>query len=667
MQGCKVTYDNTSAQIHDKDGNLLLVANKSDTDRLWLCDLGNLRSMNPPITSTSSLAQRFRSVQEQVNYLQLILRNRPTSTITRALRKNFIRAVDGWPTISSGKFERYAINIPAISAGNLRQLRHGTRSTRTATANFIDDDDTSDIDSISSDITDITDLPDELDDATPLNEREFDPTVAYIKIIDHGSSSDAKGPYRTPSIEGHQYDFVTVYDNFIHVVPMKTPNGADQLQALEATQLYYDHNCAHPPRQFERYDNAGDNPQVRAYLLKHKRQLQLCMTNVHRALKAERAIQDWQNFRLSARARWGAGYPVNYWHKTIPADLIVLNHLRPSTSNPDVSAYHAFHGKRYNYSNHPILPAACLCSRLDRSRFKDGYKSTTAFILGPDLKRHHVQEILVRDNSNNWCTATEDSFVLHLPDNVILPRLSPIKETGLLIQDLTNTLKRINPQDVKTEANGESLVELGRSLVEAARIASSRLFFDNPTQTPTTIPSSVLIEEIQSPTIQPFHDRPPSPLHLAPEQRLRSCMRLEGGIGTTKHVSFLSTTPSSPDTPTAHSKERYPGKRVKPKPIPPPDPDPPQPQPRSRRPPPRLSNHTSSTNPTEQQDHSTSPQRVASHLAIPLIIASAVLFKQQEPSAILSSHPKSSNHLTLIAFSQTTHSPCLKNITGNNG
>ena len=139
----------------------------------------------------------------------------------------------------------------------------------------------------------------------------------------------------------------------------------------------------------------------------------------------------------------------------------------------------------------PILPAACLISRLDRSRYKDGSKSTTAYILGPDPKRHHVQEILVRNAGGKWDVQHEDSFVLHLPEDVVLPRLGPIQETGLILKDLTNTLQRINREDVLKEAQGESLVDLGKSLVEAARIASSRLFFDQPTTSTPPPPPSI--------------------------------------------------------------------------------------------------------------------------------------------------------------------------------
>ena len=628
MLGATVSYDNTTAKIHDKDGNLLLVANKADTDKLWLCELGTLRAIGPPTTGTSSLAQRFKSIQEQTNYLQLILRSRPKSTIIRALKLGWLK---GWPIVSSGTYERYAIDIPATSAGNLRQLRHSTRSTKLA-MNTNNDDDISDLDSLDSSTSDATDLSDDFnEDPTSPTDHHFDPEVAYIKIQDNGSHSDAKGPYRTPSAEGHQFEMVTMFDNFIYVVAMKTPNGADQFQALQATEQYFQDNSAHPPRAYERYDNAGDNPQVRAYLKKNGRELQLCMKMIHRALKAERGIQDWQNFRLSAKARWGQGFPSNHWHLTIAADIIVINHLRPSASNPTVSAWHNFHGQRYDYNKRPILPAACLCSRLDRSRFKDGFKSTSGYILNPDPKRHHVQTILVRDNNGSWSTQAEDSFVLHLPDDVILPRLSVIKETGLILQDLTNTIKRIKREDVVSEAKGESLVELGRSLVEAAREASSRLFFDKsenspvaplPIYPPTSLPHPV--EEIQPPVIPIMHLQPPPP-HLEPEPRLGSCIRSEGGIGTTKQVTFQPATATSPTKPTARSRDIYPPHLLPKTRTKPPDPDPPaRKSPRKRQPTKKNLANSSTTN---SQDHSAAPQRVFSNMAIPLIVASALLLQ----------------------------------------
>ena len=80
---------------------------------------------------------------------------------------------------------------------------------------------------------------------------------------------------------------------------------------------------------------------------------------------------------------------------------------------------------------------------MDRKRFKDGNKSTIGYILGPDQKRHRVQSILVRDKSGNWDIQPEDSFVMHLPESIGLPRLGPVSELRHILEDLSTTIKRI--------------------------------------------------------------------------------------------------------------------------------------------------------------------------------------------------------------------------------
>ena len=407
MQGCTITYDNNSAQVHDRDGHLVLIANKGDLDRLWLMDLGQLTPMAQPSTDTedvsASVAVRFRTLQEKVNYLHLVCRSKPPTSIARALRKEYIRSEEGWPCqgITAGIFKRDAKQLPATAIGHLKQHRQGYRSTKPHLALLsedCDDDNTtvSDLDSINSGESE---LPDDFDDDTQLD--DMDPSVAYIKLFDNGSHADAKGPYRTIGVDGERYDFLVIFGNFAWVKAIQGTSGADQLKALEEYQQYVKDNCANPPSSYQRLDQAGDNPQVRAHLEKNNQKLQLCMANVHRSLKAERAHQDWQALRLSSAARHGDGFPRHYWSKLHYADIVIFNHMRPHSSNDQISAWHGFHGKRFNYSHQPILPAACKISRLDRARFKDGNKSTTAYILGPDLKRHRVQRILVRDKGGN--------------------------------------------------------------------------------------------------------------------------------------------------------------------------------------------------------------------------------------------------------------------------
>ena len=149
---------------------------------------------------------------------------------------------------------------------------------------------------------------------------------------------------------------------------------------------------------------------------------------------------------------------------------------------------------------------------------------------------------------------------MHLPDSIQLPLLGPVSEIRLILQDLATTLKRVKRSDLLKETNGESLAPLGKLLVDTARQAHKDLFFD--VEEPAT--------DLSLPNIPTFHDKPKSTLHINTSAPQGPCIRTEGAIGPTKHVSWDTNIPQSPNFSTASSRERYPGRNISNPPPPPP-------------------------------------------------------------------------------------------------
>ena len=122
--GCEAHFTQTSALI-TKNGQHVLHGTKAPTDNLWTVDINQL-----PPHGSANLAIRTQSVQERVNYFQCLLGNRPISSVVKALTMNYIRDVEGWPTVTPSQFQTHAKNVPAIAAGHLQEQRQNIASTK---------------------------------------------------------------------------------------------------------------------------------------------------------------------------------------------------------------------------------------------------------------------------------------------------------------------------------------------------------------------------------------------------------------------------------------------------------------------------------------------------------------------------------------------------------
>ena len=71
--------------------------------------------------------------------------------------------------------------------------------------------------------------------------------------------------------------------------------------------------------------------------------IQLVTPGNHRNNPAERAIQTYRSYFLSARAGVDPSFPATNWDLILPQVNIIINLIRPSQINPLISAYNATH------------------------------------------------------------------------------------------------------------------------------------------------------------------------------------------------------------------------------------------------------------------------------------------------------------------------------------
>ena len=288
--------------------------------------------------------------------------------------------------------------------------------------------------------------------------------------------ADMKGPYKTPSHLHHTHDMVALIGGYIIAEPCAGQSAASQLKAFTTIQAYITDNCVQPPKRFIRVD-VGVPTAVRQYFESKYQgapnmRMQYVPVNRHQTNEAEYAVKHFERAQLSAMARKGAGFPTEFWNELRPRICLGLNHTRPAQANKEMSAYEWFHGQKYDFKAHPLVPVACLVARqVDRdNRGSNGDKAVHAFVLGPSERTYRGHRILVRNKAGNWdAHQHEIQISLLLPDSVRLPRITPVDEVKLAVLDLTKVIRRVDINARRERDGLEPLQPLGHSLLQAAQ------------------------------------------------------------------------------------------------------------------------------------------------------------------------------------------------------
>ena len=626
--GCTANYDNTSCSVSTSNGEGCIVGTKHRHDRLWTVDLKTINphgapsmpapskldaewprrmrhdtpvvmpsrhtpmllsrttpttpssfpplAPRPPLLSSivgsAALAFRTRTVHETAHYFQLLLGDRPTWTIERALRKGWMRPDEGWPAPTATQYVTHVTNNIAIHKGHLDELRTGVGSTRPKSAK------SSPKPSITTEPS-----PEEIEPISPDGEPGQPLEDVYItmrerpavSVRDDTMFADMKGPYKTPSHLHQTHDMIALIGGYVIAEPCAGPSAASQLRAFKAIQDHITDHCVQLPKRYIRVD-VGVPAAVRQYFeAKHagapNMRMEYVPINRHQTNEAEYAIKHFERAQLSAMARAGEGFPADYWNELRPRICFGLNHTRPAQCNKEMSAYEWFHGKNYDFKAHPLVPVACLVARqVDRSnRGSNGYKAAHAFVLGPSERTYRGHRILVRDKAGKWdAHQHEVQISLLLPASVQLPRITPVDEVRLAVQDLTKVIRRVDINAMRAREGFEPLQPLGHSLLQAAQELNHSLA--NVPPSPPTLLSTAPEQRVVAPALAAVPSQrvvatsPPVPV-LAPRVAIKSQPRNErpartarvpdykqitrANIAVTKHqASYTAAIPSSTGT-----------------------------------------------------------------------------------------------------------------------
>ena len=160
----------------------------------------------------------------------------------------------------------------------------------------------------------------------------------------------------------------------------------------------------------------------------------------HRNNPAERAIQTYRSYFLSARAGVDPSFPAKNWDLILSQVSIIVNLVLPSQINPLISAYNQVHGA-FDYNSTPMEPIGTKVILFDHNRVKWDDKGINSFYIGPAMK--HYRNFVCYNPATNK-TRTHD-MLQWFPHDDLFPFVpGTATTTNLLLLELIETLNGSN-------------------------------------------------------------------------------------------------------------------------------------------------------------------------------------------------------------------------------
>lgn len=251
--------------------------------------------------------------------------------------------------------------------------------------------------------------------------------------------TDATGALPVMSVDGHQY-YVVAYDydnNYINAVAVTDLKDDTILETVQQIFKEIEENGLHP--RLNVTDNQAVRP-LKAFLKTKECKWQFVEPHNHRVNAAERAIQTFKNHLISGMCCTDSKWPLQLWHQLTDQALITLNLCRTSRRDPSKSAYHSYHGQRYDWNKHPMAPqgtrAVVYCPVTGRPSW--GPLCIDAWYCGPAIDHYRNMIFFVPETQAYRTSASFDLY----PQHCQLPTLSEQQHNETVATEWLESLQR---------------------------------------------------------------------------------------------------------------------------------------------------------------------------------------------------------------------------------
>ena len=289
---------------------------------------------------------------ELVNYLHAACFSPTKSTFIAAIKKGFLKS---WPGLTAKLVDKYLNDSVATAQGHLNQQRQHLQSTKSR----VNVPDMHPIDELCKQTKNLS-LQNTINNvnSNDLTDESFtSDDVAYI-IINHDYDKvgyiDSTGRFPQRSSRGHEYILVGYHfnGNAILAAPIKDRSAQSLTKAWESI-----HKMFIPSNNIPNIyvlDNEKSTDLINAFI-KNNVKYQLAPPHMHRTNLAERAIQTFKSHFKAGLATCDPSFPLCEWDRLITQSILTLNMLRPSRTNPNISA-HTFLFGEFDFLSTPLAP-----------------------------------------------------------------------------------------------------------------------------------------------------------------------------------------------------------------------------------------------------------------------------------------------------------------------
>ena len=436
QRGMSVHLYATGLTINHADGTLAAQTSKRPDDMLWSLPFSAFHQLaNQPAsqvrlpTAANVITHSFNA--ETVLFWHAALGSPPASTLIRALAAGFLRTIPG---LTLDLVRRNPPNTLATGKGHLSQTRKGLRSTRRQSSSAGH----SALSSTSAD-------PPVNDDDDWLHDDEPATNTLLVRVL-HGSEysstnhSDMPARLPTRSHQGNNYQMVSVYNNYIHVVPLPTKTAQQQVIALNKT-IQHLRRLGHYPK-VQRLDN--DYSELMAEFLRSNDLVpDLVPPTAKRRNRAERANATWKNHTVATWAGCDPQCPLEAWEYFLPQQTITINCLRPYGPNPNISAYEGIHGHPFDFDRYPIAPCGTkvVIFETPAQRASWAPHGVTGYYVGPATNHYRSFNVITAEGLH---PRVSNSLAWY-PTSFRMPGSDPRELLLAAVTDLSNAVAQLAP------------------------------------------------------------------------------------------------------------------------------------------------------------------------------------------------------------------------------
>ena len=422
---CDVVFTAGGVEVR-KNGHMVLQTAKKAHQKLWNLDFPVIIGEDKSTTANSNLAIRCDLDADFVSFWHATFGSPTVWTFSTAVARGYFDI----PRLTAKIIRSNAPNSVATAKGHLDRTRQGQQSTKkdanTPPASVLplqDEDVDSPFDGVN------------IDDEGSIDN-------IYTKLVENieVNSSDLSGRFPITSRSGYSYFLVSIFNAYIHYELMRSRTKGEYVRAFKATFAFFRERGGKHPR-LQRLDNEKSHELESFFKDDAKVVVEYVTPGNHRSNLAERAMRDAKNHLIAVLSTTDPSFPTELYDELIPQAEITLNHLRPSKYRPSISAYEGLHGKKFDFSAHPIAPGGVKVLVFEPPDVRGTFAThgLDGFYLGPALDHYRCFRCWVVRTQTTRITDTLAWFTKPFK----MPGASPIEQMHAGIKDLTEAMKAI--------------------------------------------------------------------------------------------------------------------------------------------------------------------------------------------------------------------------------